>query len=79
MKRKFIKPRRELVFQYNYMLELKEKIGFLNSSNIFYDSMSYDNLLNQKREESNDRIYQKANFSFTEPLTKKIKAEVTYQ
>lgn len=76
--RKFMKPRRELGFQYNYMLELKDKIGFLNSSNIFNDSVLYDNLLDQKREESNDRIYQKAFVSFTEPLTKKIKAELNY-
>lgn len=77
--RKFKKRDRLFVASYNYVLNNNVSNGFLISNNTFFNnSIIPSDSINQKKTNSSNTKSQNATFTYTEPITKKIKLEFEY-
>ncbi len=77
--RKFKKKDRLLTLSYNNAFSNNQSEGYLKTDNSFYtDTASNISSINQKKTNSNNSQNHFMGVSFLEPLTKKIKMEVSY-
>ncbi len=77
--RKFKKRDRLFIITYNYILNNNESDGTLISDNVhFNNSIITNDSIDQKKINSGNSISHNASATYTEPVTKKIKLEFTY-
>lgn len=78
LNRRFKKKDRLLVLSYNNMLSKNESEGLLKTDNSFYVDTSYISSVDQRKTNLTNTQNHFISGIFTEPLTKKIKLEVSY-
>ena len=76
--RNFKKKDRKFLAIYNYTTSNNESKGILQTKNIFYGSLNPTDSTDQQKTNSNSSISQMATLTYTEPVTKKIKLEFSY-
>ena len=77
--RKFKKKDRLLILNYSYNKKNDAAEGILKSMNTYYSGFVLPkDSLNQKKENSSDKQVHNAKFTYTEPLSKKMKLEFEY-
>ena len=75
---KFMKPRRQIKFVYDLNYTGNNSNGNLNFKNIYYNSLSFNDTTDQSKVNANYTTTNNGKLTYTEPLTKKIKAEFEY-
>jgi hypothetical protein len=78
LNRRFKKKDRLLMLSYNNMLSKNESEGLLKTDNSFYVDTSYISSVDQRKTNLTNTQNHFVSGIFTEPLTKKIKLEVSY-
>ena len=78
LKRKFMKPRREIELSHYFTNSNTTKDSRLNSNNVFVSTLYPDLVVDQLRDELNTTSFQRSKVVYTEPLSKKIKMELEY-
>ena len=77
--KRFMKKDRLLNTTYSNNIINNEALGFLKTDNLFFtDTTQSLNSINQKKTNLNNNQTHSVGFTYTEPLTKKIKLEVSY-
>lgn len=79
LKRNFKKKDRELSVTCNYNLKNTEALGNLLSDNMFFTTENTSlNSVNQEKDNTSSSSFTNASANYTEPITKKIKLEFSY-
>ncbi|MBL7891455.1 MAG: TonB-dependent receptor [Bacteroidia bacterium] len=79
LKRNFKKRERLLVLTYNYTFSNSESNGILKSDNTsFVSAIAANDSINQQKKSENGNQSHSASLVYTEPITKKIKLEFSY-
>ena len=78
-RRKFKKEKRLLSIKYNLNMTDNESYGSLKSTTTYYDSIPYSDVIDQQKTNVNSSQKHTGIFTFTEPLSKKIKLEMEYE
>ncbi len=78
LNRKFKKKDRNLFLSYDYKTKQEQNLGYLNSENHYILPKDTSILVNQEKINNNSKDDHSAYVAYTEPLTKKIKLEVSY-
>jgi hypothetical protein len=78
-RRKFKKEKRLLSIKYNFDMSDNESYGSLKSTTRYYDSIPYNDVIDQQKTNVNSSQKHTGIFTFTEPLSKKIKLEMEYE
>ncbi len=76
--RKFKKRERLLYISYNNVLTNNSSDGILVSNNTYFNSIIPNDSIDQKKINSNDNQLHNTTVKYTEPITKKINLEFTY-
>ncbi len=77
--RKFMKPKRELELKYQYNLNTNSSDGDLRSQNIYYDTLQFNDTINQTKIIDYDSKTQKASIEYYEPLNKFFRLSPQYR
>lgn len=78
LSRNFMKKDRNLSITYQPVYNTSSSKTNLNTNFIYFDDQSPDSALAQRRTQENNKIEHNGSFVYTEPFTKKIKGEVSY-
>lgn len=78
LNRKFKKKERNLLISYNNNFHNEENLGYLNSKNHYFTPKDSIHSVDQQKINNNRKQEHNAVIVFTEPLTKKIKLEFSY-
>lgn len=76
--RRFKKKERTLMVMYNYANRNENTLGYLSSENDVVLPFSYTTSINQQKTSLSEKQDHQASLVFTEPLTKKVKLEFSY-
>jgi len=78
-KRKFKKEKRLLFIKYNLAMSDNKSFGTLKSTTTYYDSIPYNDVVDQQKTNVNSSQKHTGILTFTEPLNKKFKMEFEYE
>ena len=78
-RRKFKKEKRLLSIKYNFDMSDNENYGALKSTTRYYDSIPYNDVIDQQKTNVNSSQKHRGILTFTEPLSKKIRLEMEYE
>ncbi|MGZ3884560.1 MAG: outer membrane beta-barrel family protein, partial [Bacteroidia bacterium] len=76
--RKFKKKDRTLYASYQFRTHQENVTGYLNSENDYFTPTDSTGIINQRKTSVNSKNDHEANIIYTEPLSKKIKLELSY-